>query len=682
MLQPLLIEIGVEELPAVPLLKELPNIEKKWADILEENLLLCEFEFYYTPRRLVLWHREFRVRQDDSEEELFGAPVEIAFKDGEPTKAAEGFARKCGVSVEELGRSEKGGKEVLYFKKSISGIESEQLLSAMIEKWIKSLDFGKSMRWGSLSESFIRPVRWVNVLLGEKPVDTTLFGVKSSSITYLHRMKSFDAVEVKDPHSFFDLLKEGAVTLFQDERREHILNSFRQLETDNSLSIEIDEELLNEVVALTEHPTALLGSFGEEFLRLPPEVIITSMKEHQRYFPVFKDGKLINAFVVVTNALCDDFSKVLEGNERVLRPRLADALFFYDNDIRNGLSTNGLEKVVFMEGLGTLRDKIDREHDIADYLFDLYGNIVCEENGKHLEANQALLQRSVELAKADLMSEMVYEFTELQGIMGHYYAKELGEEPEVALAIKEQYLPEGEDSPLPTTRLSAIVAMANKLDTLLGLFSINKIPTGSRDPFGLRRAVNGLIRISLEYGFKFDISSMFKELAKGYAEIDHEKLENFFLERVNQFYDVNPSIVKAVLSSGERDLLEIDAKICAVDAIVQSESFPTVFSTFKRVANITKDVYVGDELHVRRELFESKYESALFDAYESVNARQYDNYTEKLDAFFSLKPQLDDFFDNVMVNADDEMLKINRKSLVASVYKSILSIADIKEISI
>jgi glycyl-tRNA synthetase beta chain len=308
--------------------------------------------------------------------------------------------------------------------------------------------------------------------------------------------------------------------------------------------------------------------------------------------------------------------------------------------------------------------------------------MVCKENGRHLEANQALLQRSVELAKADLMSEMVYEFTELQGIMGYYYAKELGEEPEVALAIKEQYLPEGEDSPLPTTRMSAIVAMANKLDTLLGLFSINKIPTGSRDPFGLRRAVNGLIRISLEYGFEFDISSIFKKLAKGYGDIDHEKLENFFLERVNQFYDVNPSIVKSVLSSGERDLLEIDAKINAVNTIVQSESFPTLFSTFKRVANITRDVYIEDELHIRKELFESSHESALFDAYQSVNNRQYDSYVEKLDAFFSLKPQLDDFFDNVMVNADDEMLKINRKSLVASVYKSILSIADIKEISI
>jgi glycyl-tRNA synthetase beta chain len=682
MLQPLLIEIGVEELPAVPLLNELPNIEEKWEKVLEENALIGEFEFYYTPRRLVLWHREFKIRQDDTEEELFGAPVDIAFKDGKPTKAAEGFARKCGVSLEEVGRAEKGGKEVLYYKRAIPGQESSTLLPSMIEKWIKSLHFGKTMRWGSHSESFIRPIRWVNVMLDSTPVEMTLFGVSSSAHTYVHRMKSFDPQPVADPHAYFDLLKKGSVLLYQQERRSEILNTFEVLEVKHGIRIEVDEELLDEVVAITEHPTVLIGDFDETFLRLPPEVVITSMKEHQRYFPVFKGEELTNSFVVVSNALSDDFSKVVEGNERVLRPRLADALFFYDNDIRRGLSTEGLEKVVFMQGLGTLRDKIEREHDIADVLFERYGALVGEENGKHYEANQILLQRSVEMAKADLMSEMVYEFTELQGLMGYYYAVALGEEDEVALAIKEQYLPVGEESDLPSTRLSAIVAMANKLDTLLGLFSIDEIPTGSRDPFGLRRAVNGLIRITKAHGLPFDIDEMLHTLGNNYEGIDYGKLEAFFLERINQFYNVNPSIVKAVLASGERELLTIDAKITAVDTIVSSDDFATIFSTFKRLANITKDVDVSAELNVDPALFEDDAEKALYSAYTKAAAKTYANYEENLYALFELKPQLDLFFDNVMVNADDEAVRNNRKALIGSIYKSLLSIADIKEISV
>ncbi len=682
MIQPLLIEIGVEELPAVPLLNELKNIETKWAAVLEENALLAEFEFYYTPRRLVLWHSEFKMRQDDSEEELFGAPIAIAYKDGVPTQAAEGFARKCGVSVDAISRAEKGGKEVLYFKKSVEGQESAALLPAMIEKWIKSLSFGKSMRWGSNTESFIRPIRWVNVLLAEKEVEMSLFGVASAKKTYVHRMQSFDAQAFAGTKDYFDKLKAGSVTLFQDERRDAILAAFEAIEKEHSVFVQLDDELLEEVVAITEHPTPLLGSFDEAFLRLPPEVIVTSMKEHQRYFPVFKEGRLINKFVVVSNALTDDFSKVIEGNERVLRPRLADGLFFYDNDLRNGLSTDGLEKVVFMNGLGSLRDKIDREHDIADYLYELYGNAVCEENGKHYEMNQELLQRAIELAKADLTSEMVYEFTELQGLMGYYYAEALGEEPEVAIAIREQYLPDGEDSAVPSTKMSAIVAMAIKLDTLLGLFSINQIPTGSRDPFALRRAVIGLIRITKEHDLAFDINTVLQSLGQKYAPIDFEKLEAFFLERLNQYYKVNPSIVKAVLSTGERELRAIDKKIEAVTTITEGDDFPTIFSTFKRVANITKDVDLDALAGVDESLFEEEAETALYAAYNEVGVKAFENLTERLDQFFSLKPQLDTFFDKVMVNTEDEAVRNNRKALVGTVYKAIFDIADIKEITL
>ncbi|MEA3370394.1 MAG: glycine--tRNA ligase subunit beta [Campylobacterota bacterium] len=673
MLKPLLIEIGVEELPAVPLLKELKNIEKKYAAILEKYSLLGEFEFYYTPRRLVIWHREFKSAQEDSVEEFFGAPLAVAYKDGEPTPAANGFAKKCGVTLDEIGKTEKGGKEVLFYKKNVKGEESVKLIPEIIESWIKSLEFGKSMRWGSSSESFIRPVRWVNILLDDKLVPMSLYGVESSKETYLHRISNFNALSISGAKDYFEVLENGGVTLFPSLRRENILANFRAIEKESGVEIEIDAELLEEVVAITENPTALLGSFDEEFLRLPPEVIITSMKEHQRYFPVFKDGKLINKFVVVSNALTDDFSEVIEGNERVLRPRLADGLFFYDNDLKNGLSTDGLEKVAFFKGLGSVADKIVREGKIANTLFDKYAS----------DAEKKDLDRAIELAKADLMSEMVYEFTELQGLMGYYYAKEAGESEGVATAIKEQYLPDGEDSELPSTQLSAIVAMSIKLDTLLGLFSVNQIPTGSRDPFALRRAVNGLIRITNEHNLEFDIVETIKTLASSYEEIEIEKLEKFFLERIKQYYKVNPSIIEAVLASGERELLRLGKKIEALNTLVNSEGFDEVSSTFKRVANITKDIDLSDEMSVDEKLFQEDAEKTLFAKYSEVSSKNYkSNYEEELDALLGLKPELDSFFENVMVNAEDAAVKNNRKALVASIYKSILNIADIKEVSV
>ena len=672
MLKPLLIEIGVEELPAVPLLKELKNIEKKYADILQAHSLLGEFEFYYTPRRLVIWHAEFKTVQEDSVEEFFGAPLSVAYKNGEPTPAANGFAKKCGVSLDEIGKAEKGGKEVLYYKKDLKGKESVEFLPEIIEAWIHSLDFGKSMRWGSLSEGFIRPIRWVNVLLGDELVPMSLFGVETSKETYVHRISNFEALSISGAKEYFEVLKDGGVTLFPSLRRENILANFTSIEKEHGVNIEIDEDLLEEVVAITENPTALLGSFDEDFLRLPPEVIITSMKEHQRYFPVFKDGKLINKFVVVSNALTDDFSEVVAGNERVLRPRLADGLFFYDNDIKNGLSTAGLEKVAFFKGLGSVTDKIKREAAIANALYDIYKP----------DASRDDLNRAVALAKADLMSEMVYEFTELQGLMGYYYAKEAGESDEVATAIKEQYLPDGEDSELPSTPLSAIVAMSIKLDTLLALFSVNQIPTGSRDPFALRRAVNGLIRITNEHNLEFDIVESVKSLSVSYETIDGEKLENFFLERIKQSYKVNPSIIEAVLASGERELLRLGKKIEALNNLVNSEGFDEVSSTFKRVANITKDIDLLVDLNVDSKLFENSLEEALYTRYSEVSSKSYSSYEEELDALLGLKPELDSFFENVMVNVEDISVKNNRKSLIASIYKSILNIADIKEVSI
>ncbi|MDD5717897.1 MAG: glycine--tRNA ligase subunit beta [Sulfuricurvum sp.] len=679
MLKPLLIEIGVEELPAVPLLKELGEIKKKWFSVLEKNALAGEFEFYFTPRRLVLWHREFKTSQEDRVEEFYGAPVDIAIKDGVPTPAALGFAKKCGVDFDQISRAEKGGKEVLYYSKTISGRQSAEILGEMIEQWIKSLNFGKSMRWGSNTESFIRPIRWINVTLGEELVDMELFGVRSASETYVHRISHFEAKQVESIHHYFDLLKEGSVILYPEERREKILNAFATLEKEHGIVIEVDENLLDEVVAITEYPTPLLGNFDEAFLELPPEVIITSMKEHQRYFPVFKEGKLINAFVVVSNALTEDFSKVVEGNQRVLRPRLSDALFFYRNDLKKGLSTAGLEKVVFMNGLGTLAEKIEREKTVAESLYSL----VREKN-----VDKSALLRAMELAKADLMSEMVYEFTELQGLMGYYYALALGESEEVAVAIKEQYLPNGEESALPSTVLSAIVAMAMKLDTLIGMFSIGEIPTGSRDPFALRRAVNGIIKIAVAHQIPLNFSTIIDQLSAIYPQGKEYKknIETFIIERLAGAYTgVNSSIIQAVVAkdtSVELDILDIDRKIRAVNAIASSEAFVEAFSTFKRVSNILKDEAMDKAFSVDEGLLENEAERDLYAAASSVISTTFATLEERLDALFALKGALDTFFDNVMVNAEDLAVRANRKALVGMIYAEIYSIADIKNITL
>jgi len=681
--QPLLIEIGVEELPAIPLLKILDRIEKSWKDILAERQLESDFDFLYTPRRLVLRHPAIPVRQADRVEELVGPPVEIAFRDGTPTPAGEGFARKCGVAFEELQRLKKGNREVLYYRREVPGRETEALLPEMIREWITSMNFGKMMRWGDRHDEFIRPVRWLQVRLGDRGVPAELFGVASDTQTYLHRMVSFDPVEVPDIGSYASILEEGRVILDPARRRERIRKDFAAIEAESDLRIEEDEALLNEVVAITEYPKALMGSFDAKFLELPPEVIITSMKEHQRYFPVFDAaGNLSNHFVVVSNAVTDDYSQVIAGNERVLRPRLEDALFFYRNDLKRGLTIEGLEKIQFIDGLGTLRDKVDRERNIALRLAGIYMDELEHETGRSALEIEGLMDRAVTLAKADLLTEMVYEFTELQGLMGYYYAKALGEDPLVCTAIKEQYRPEGEGAELPSTVFSSILAMAIKLDTLLGLFSVGQIPTGSRDPFALRRAVNGIIRIVTRYDLSFDIPAILELLADQYAPFDRQRLEEFILERVYKSLRANPSVITAVLATGERDINELAKKVAALTEILERSESRDLFTTFKRVANISAEVDLSGDLSVDPALFGSEEERKLWEAFKRTQEREYADYREELEALFALKPILDAFFDAVLVNAEEAELRQNRQHLVASIYKAFLSIADLKEISV
>lgn len=627
MIKPLLIEVLVEELPAVPFLKELPNIEKKWADILQKNNLLCEFSFFYTPRRLVLWHREFKTKQDDAVQEFFGAPVAMAYKDGEPTNAAIGFAKKCGVEVNELKTTMQNGKEVLFYEKQISGKPTKEVLNELVNEFISSLNFGKSMRWGSFKESFIRPIKSLSIMLGDEVVDGELFGIKSSNFTYGHRMVSYDKVYFDFAGDYFCKLSKAGVVLDQGQRKDMILSSIKELESKNSVKVEIDEELLDEVVAITEYPTPLLGTFSESFLKLPPEVIITSMKEHQRYFAVHKNGKLSNNFCVVTNANTTEFSKIIAGNERVLKPRLTDAMFFYENDLKRGLDTSKLSSVLFADGLGSLQDKTDREVKVCKYLADKL----------NFESQDTLIQ-AVNLGKADLMSEMVYEFTELQGLMGYYYAKELGIDSNIALALKEQYLPDGVDSELPSSEFSAIVALSNKIDTIFGLFSIGKIPSGAKDPYALRRAAFGVLKILNEYKFDVEIDVMIEELSHNYKNLDKKLVLEFFEDRLQSIVNVNPSVLKAVLATNERNISKVVSKVNALNTIVNSSDFKEVSSTFKRVANIIKDVETTGRIEINEDLFEQEEEKNLYKKYNAIVSKSYYNYEEHLDALFGIKP--------------------------------------------
>ena len=672
MTKPLLIEIAVEELPAIPFLKELPNIKNKWQNILKDNSLECEFDFFYTPRRLVFWHREFKIAQEDKVVEQFGAPLKIAYKNGEPTGAAMGFAKKCGVSVDKLDKIDQGRGEVLYYKSEVKGTLAKDLLNTMVNDFMNSLNFGKSMRWGSLKESFIRPIRGLSIVLGDELINGELYGVKSSMDSFAHRMVSYDKFSFCFAGDYFCKIEKNGIILNQASRKEMILSQMDEIQKQNNLIIEKDEDLLDEIVAITEYPTALLGSFDEEFLELPEEVIIGSMKEHQRYFAIYENGKITNKFIVVSNSYTKDFSEIISGNERVLRPRLADAMFFWNNDLKTGLQNEGLKKITFVDGLGSVYDKCEREVKLALLLADMFD-----------VKQKDLLQKAVMMAKSDLMSDMVYEFTDLQGIMGYYYAKIAGEDELVYTAIKEQYLPSGENSELPTTKFSSIVALASKLDTLMGLFSVNMIPTGSRDPFALRRAAAGIVKICIEHKLPLDINSIINNSLKEYNNLNVETLKEFLNDRLLKIYNnVNPSVIKSVIASNESDIYKINQKINALNPIVNSKDFKDVSSTFKRVANIIKDIDVNKELIIDENLFEDTQEKDLYDAYKKVVNKTFNSYEDELKELFALKTQLDNFFEKVFVNHEDEKIKQNRKNTIGLVYQAFKKIADIKEITI
>ncbi|TPH37769.1 glycine--tRNA ligase subunit beta [Helicobacter pylori] len=695
----LLVEILVEELPAQALLNEYKEMPKKLHALFQKHALeVGNIEIFYTPRRLCLLVKDFPFLTQETKEEFFGPPVEIACNNKDKTQGLNalglGFYQKLELKDHQHFQTAfKNNKEVLYHAKIHAKEPTKDLIMPIVLEFLEGLNFGKSMRWGNVEKSFIRPIHNICVLFnGENfnDIEVKEYGFKTKQATKAHRQEGFDFIQVDSPKAYFEVLEKNHVILDPKKREAKILQEIKELETKHRIIVEIDRDLLDEVVAITEYPSALLGEFDKAFLKLPSEIITTSMKENQRYFAAFNQKSqesptLHNGFIVVSNAINKDKQKIIAGNQKVLKARLSDAVFFYENDLRKPLDNAPLESVVFVQGLGTLKDKMEREAIIAEYLTQKYASSLNMPLEKALE----LVKRAVKIAKADLLSEVVYEFSELQGIMGYYYALKQNENELVALSLKEQYLPASENAPLPSSVFSSIVALSLKLDSLFSLFSVGKIPSGSKDPFALRRLSFGLLKIVAHYGLEFDLKADLKNLFEKvgvYQSFDLEILEKFLLERFNNLIDCNPSIIRSVLNTNERDIVKIIQKVKALKRFLDdpknAQKKELLFSTFKRLANINKDRNPNESSEFFISLFKEPQEHALFEAFNAIKTSAFESLDSKIEAYFGLHVPLEEYFKSVLVMDKDIEIQKNRKNFLWGVYQSFLEIGDIKEIAI
>ncbi|MFA7987504.1 glycine--tRNA ligase subunit beta [Helicobacter pylori] len=695
----LLVEILVEELPAQALLNEYKEMPKKLHALFQKHALeVGNIEIFYTPRRLCLLVKDFPLLTQETKEEFFGPPVEIACNNKDKTQGLNalglGFYQKLGLKDHQHFQTAfKNNKEVLYHAKIHAKEPTKDLIMPIVLEFLEGLNFGKSMRWGSVEKSFIRPIHNICVLFnGENfnDIEVKEYGFKTKQATKVHRQEGFDFIQVDSPKAYFEVLEKNHVILDPKKREAKILQEIKELETKHRIIVEIDRDLLDEVVAITEYPSALLGEFDKAFLKLPSEIITTSMKENQRYFAAFNQKSqesptLHNGFIVISNAINKDKQKIIAGNQKVLKARLSDAVFFYENDLKKPLDNAPLESVVFVQGLGTLKDKMERESIIAQYLTQKYASSLNMPLEKALE----LVGRAVRIAKADLLSEVVYEFSELQGIMGYYYALKQNENELVALSVKEQYLPASENAPLPSSVFSAIVALSLKLDSLFSLFSVGKIPSGSKDPFALRRLSFGLLKIVAHYGLGFDLKADLKNLFEKvgvYQSFDLEVLEKFLLERFNNLIDCNPSIIRSVLNTNERDIVKIIQKVKALKRFLDdpknAQKKELLFSAFKRLANINKDRNPNESSEFSISLFKELQEHALFEAFNAIKTSAFESLDSKIEAYFGLHAPLEEYFKSVLVMDKDIEIQKNRKNFLWGVYQSFLEIGDIKEIAI
>ena len=679
MAKDLLFEIGAEEIPA----GFMPNILGQLKQLAETKLNDAHLPFesiatYGTPRRLALIVKGLTDTSAEISERHKGPSASIAYDaDGNATKAAIGFARGKGLDVADL-VVEDG---YIYAETKTAGVPAKDIVTDMLPQLITGLNFPKSMHWGNLDAKFVRPVRWLVALLDEEVIPVEFATVKSGNVTRGHRFLGADEITIKNAASYVDTLKENFVMVDQDARRELISKQLHDMAASKNASIVWDDDLLEEINYLVEWPTALCGGFEESYLALPDAAIITPMKDHQRYFPlVGQDGKLLPMFLTVRNGSDHSIEVVQAGNERVLRARLDDAKFFFNEDRKKPLidRQDGLTKIVFQEGLGNLADKTER-------LLKL-GRVFGEECGLHEDA-VVVLERATELAKTDLTTGMVTEFTELQGVMGKEYALLDGESPEVAEAIFEQYLPRFAGDVLPQTEAGKVLSIIDKVDNIVATFSRGLIPTGSQDPYALRRQTIGILNILLGSEWNISLRPIFKasmELLNVPAEKQDELLdqvEEFFTLRLKNIFldrEVPHHVIDLLLSNNELSVADVEGLVNALLANRIDEDVELV-QAYTRMYNLVKDVeYTG----VNSDLLKEDAEKALFEAASKASevssaAWEAGDYDAVVAVPATLVPAINKFFEDVMVMDKDEAIKANRLQLVRLAYSVMAIIGDI-----
>ena len=679
MAKDLLFEIGAEEIPA----GFMPNILGQLKQLAETKLNDAHLPFesiatYGTPRRLALIVKGLTDTSAEISERHKGPSASIAYDaDGNATKAAIGFARGKGLDVADL-VVEDG---YIYAETKTAGVPAKDIVTDMLPQLITGLNFPKSMHWGNLDAKFVRPVRWLVALLDEEVIPVEFATVKSGNVTRGHRFLGADEITIKNASSYVDTLKENFVMVDQDARRELISKQLHDMAASKNASIVWDDDLLEEINYLVEWPTALCGGFEESYLALPDAAIITPMKDHQRYFPlVGQDGKLLPMFLTVRNGSDHSIEVVQAGNERVLRARLDDAKFFFNEDRKKPLidRQDGLTKIVFQEGLGNLADKTER-------LLKL-GRVFGEECGLHEDA-VVVLERATELAKTDLTTGMVTEFTELQGVMGKEYALLDGESPEVAEAIFEQYLPRFAGDVLPQTEAGKVLSIIDKVDNIVATFSRGLIPTGSQDPYALRRQTIGILNILLGSEWNISLRPIFKasmELLNVPAEKQDELLdqvEEFFTLRLKNIFldrEVPHHVIDLLLSNNELSVADAEGLVNALLANRIDENVELV-QAYTRMYNLVKDVeYTG----VNSDLLKEDAEKELFEAASKASeassaAWEAGDYDAVVAVPATLVPAINKFFEDVMVMDKDEAIKANRLQLVRLAYSVMAIIGDI-----
>jgi glycyl-tRNA synthetase beta chain len=685
--QDLLIEIGTEELPPKSLQRLATAFHEEICNSLKaDDLKYAEANWYASPRRLAVIVKQLDTSQSDKQQQRRGPAVSAAFDDdGKPTRATEGFAKSCGIEVDQLEKMETEKGSWLVFDSLVKGKQTAELIPGMIETALKRLPIAKRMRWGNNDFEFVRPIKWIVLLLGKETINCEIMGIKSGNQSLGHRFHHPESISIKQPNDYIETLKQnGKVLVDYNERRSLIRSQVESIAEENNGSAVIDPGLLDEVTALVEWPVSFVGGFNPDFLKLPKEVLIASMQDHQKYFPVLdKQGKLIPCFISVANIESKEPDLIKQGNERVIQPRLSDAAFFWDRDLNNGLANHieGLKKVVYQKELGTLHQKSQRLNNLILSL------------AKPLNVNINEAKRAAELCFCDLLTEMVYEFPELQGTMGRYYAEADGEAAEVAIALEEYYQPRFSGDDLPSTKLGQCLAISEKIDTLVGIFSIGKAPTGDKDPFGLRRSAIGLLRIIIECECDINLKDLLNLATDNYPdEIKTKNCSNdiftFMMERLRRYYldeGISNDTFESVLAINTNRPLDFHRRLTAVTEFRKLPEAESLAAANKRIGNILKKSGATVSNEIDDGLLAEEAELALASSLKDYQKRvvpmiKNRDYKSALTELAGLRESVDSFFDNVMVMSDDDDIKMNRLALLNNLSALFLETADISKL--